>query len=57
LVRILVPFLKKGLVGEVYGRMGEDECVGEGVEALRSVTGDWEKWYEWNSKAVNGGST
>jgi conserved oligomeric Golgi complex subunit 8 len=61
LVRILVPFLKKGLLQDVYGQVGlEEETLptGEGANELLSVVEDWEKWYdEWNSKGVNGGGT
>jgi hypothetical protein len=61
LVRILVPFLKKGLLQDVYGQVGlEGETLptGEGANDLLSVVEDWEKWYdEWNSKRVNGGGT
>jgi len=60
LVRILVPFLKKGLQ-DVYGQVGLGEealPTGAGANELLSVVEDWEKWYdEWNSKGVNSGGT
>lgn len=58
MVRILVPFLKKGLVNDVYGETESEPRfeAREGARELQLVTEEWEKWIdEW--KPVNGGST
>jgi hypothetical protein len=56
-VRVLVPFLLKGLVEGVYGGL-EAPKSSESMQGLDAAVGEWEKWYEdWKPKGVNGYDT